>query len=1186
MIALGLLGSFRLMVDQCDRTSLLRYDKVKLLAAVLCLSEGRAMHRDVLARMLWPDAPRDQALARLRHALHGLRRALGDVAQQVLSSHDGAIAVPAGVVRVDVLDFLADGPAPGPQRLSLYGGPFLDGLKVPEVDVFMAWRQSWADRLALELLRLRVQEMETLQACGELDQALEAAKAWVQQSPEQEAYHRLLIGVLMQRGERPAALQAYAQCEQALRQHLGVAPASQTRDLVDAAWPMRGVEATPRQSEDYRTVTTLAVALSWQPGEQAASDLDGDLVPDEAVAYLDSWHDQLVEMSRQHGAWLSQASGSTLLAHFGFPQEQSAPVARVLALACAIRALRAPENIRIGQAVHVSLALVDEQQVNAHSLFGQMVVPLAWKARRGEILLSPQAAARLSDWQIEQRRDAASTCFALGEGPWPNDPVYGCQQAFEFLVQQWGRCRERADKQAFWICGGMGLGKSRLAQALLSYGAREGAQPLMLDLAQPDVLAAALAFVQAGPDATRRHALRLCLQGGAGITDGELDGLQARLSQPADEAASPGACRLLHAVAAWAATSRRSLVVVLDHADRLTRDQEALLAEAWKALAAHPAGVLLLILARRDQPALAAAQALPLSPLTPADADRAMNFYARGRRLPGSARDRIRELGRRNPMLIKDMAHMMRLGLPPEYLPRLADRLLEDLAGLDEVARRVLYTAVLWEQASVAGLACACDLDASRTQQVLGDLVARGLLQGASAQGIECAPLWRRALRRLIGKEESRRLYGRLALSLIQARQAHEQIAACLAQAQSSEAALWWRRAIDAALAEGQTGQAAEHLAQALGSLQYMNDVELRRQYEHQSYVTLGALEFSHGGPAAAPASQAYREAARRGGSPQDALPVLWGEWVLAHGAGRLPESLACAKQLQSQAGRLGQSAWYGWGLYAEAQYLFWKGAAQQAEEVLEEALRALSQMASPPSLASALGHHCPAMVHSLLGLTRAVQGRHGPGLQQARLALQLAAQSQSRISAVIAEIQMLRILYLQGDLPALALRSQGLLQALQPQWPGSVWAAVAETYVLYCRLVKGEEIGQDLERLLALAPEFARSMPLAEDAFLCILARCLLAQGALTRAAQALDRVVDIARQRASRLLLPEVHCLRGDLAWVRADQAGAQQAWAVAQQEVLQSGLYAYEDWIRQRRACFPDFAARREWVQRQPG
>ncbi|HUH87468.1 MAG TPA: BTAD domain-containing putative transcriptional regulator [Pusillimonas sp.] len=1197
MVVLNLLGPFHFSVDHSDHTSLFSYDKVKVLAAVLCLADGKAKHRDSLAQMLWPDLSREKALSRLRHALHVLRKALGSAAPLLHTTPEGGLAIRAGVIQVDVLSLLAAQPDEEPllrERLRRYGGPFLAGIKYPDQEVFGAWRQSWVDRIALELLRLRSRWVELALASEQTETALAMSKGWVQQSPEQEAYHRLLIKLLVHVGERQAALQAYAQCELALRQHLGVEPNSETRRLVEAVGPGSPALPAPVDALRYRTVVTLAIALSWLPPKGKEEDLDADLVPDEAVAYLDSWHEQLVEIVRQHGAWLGQAGGSTLLAHLGFRNGLSAPVTRAVELACAIRSLKTPDSISIGQALHVSLAVVDEREVNANSLFGQLVVPLAWKAVRGEVLLSPQAAARLANWQIEQCRRRDGTYFVLGEGKWLNDPLYGCQQEFEQLVGQWTQSRN-GGKSAVQINGHMGLGKSRLAEALIAYVGRDGGQLLKLDFDQSDMVETLGAFLGAvrrrdhDRAATLRPRFVQCMGSWFELEAAQIQELEARLADRDTEPAGPvvEAFQVLKAVASLFGKLRRPLLVVLDHADSLTEEAAACMADVWNDLQAHPAGLLMLVLSRRSLASPAFSAALQLRPLSRADADKALAFYARGRRLTADVRSRIRERGSSNPMFIKNMVHLMQFEMPIEYLPGVADQLLMELGRLDEDSRRVLFLAALWEQASLQGIAFACELPADMVESTVAGLVDRGLLFPVVPGSVGCEPVLRQALKRLIGKEERKNLYAGLARFLIQADQAEDVIAACFTDAQSPQAAQWWRRAIDAALQAGQTGQAADHLSQVLSSLQYMSDVELRRQFEHESYVTLGVLEISQAGPAAEPVSQAYDRAVSRNASPsQEDLPVLWGQWVMEHGAGRLPKSLACAKRLQELARRLGQSSWYGWGLYAEAQYLFWKGRPQQSELLLNEALLAQSQMAPPPSMANALGHHCEALLYSQLGLSQVLQGRFDEGEHNARHALELARQGQPRISGVIANIQMLRILYLRGQLETLAAGSQALLNVLKSQLPGSVWCAVVETYVLYCTLVRGEEVGSELERLSSLLPQFESSMPLAMDAFLCILARCHLFQGHLDRARQALDQVCDIAHERASSLLMPEVQCLRGDLAWMQSDTQAAQAAWALASQEMVRSGLYVYEGWIQHRRKRLPDLLARADWMQRQPG
>lgn len=1197
MVVITLLGPFHCAVDQHNHTSLFSYDKVKLLAALLCLADGKAMHRDSLAQMLWPDLSRDKALSRLRHALHVLRKALGRAAPALHATSEGAVALRADAVQVDVLHLLAGQPDDEStlrERMGWYGGPFLDGLKYPEDETFQAWRQSWVDRIALELLRLRSRWIECVLASGQAETAVGMSKDWVQQSPEQEAYHRLLIKSLMHRGERQAALQAYAQCEQALRQHLAVEPSTETRRLVDSAQRASPALPVPSDASYYRTVATLAIALSWLPADGNEEDLNADLVPDEAIAYLDSWHEQLVEVVQQHGAGLGQVGGSTLLAHFGFPHSQSAAVARAVELACAIRSLKTPGSVCIGQALHVNLAVVNEWELNANSLFGQVVVPLAWKAGRGEILLSPQAVARLSNWKIEQCRRQGGVCFILGEDKWLNDPLYGCQQEFEQLVGHWKQSRD-GGKSAFQINGHMGLGKSRIAEALISYVGRDGGQLLKVDFDRSDMVETLGAFASAlrrrdhAEAAALRPRFTECVSSWFPLDAAQIQQLEDRLGArdtgSADRIAE--AFQVMKTAISLLGELRRPLLVVLDHADSLTEKAATWALEVWADLQAYPTGLLLLALSRQSLPRLAFAASLELRSMSRADADRTLAFFARGRRLSAEVRSAIRERGSSNPMFIRDMAHLMRFGMSMEYLPGVADQLLIELGRLNEDSRRVLFLSALWEQATLEGIAFACKLSSDMVESLVGGLVDRGLLSHAGPLSVGCEPVLRQALKRLISKEERKSLYAGLARFLIQTEQAEEVIAACLTDAQSPQAAQWWRRAIDVALQTGSTGQAVDGLTQVLSSLQYMNDVELRRQYEHESYVTLGVLEISQGGPAAEPVSQAYDRAASRSASPlQEELSILWGQWVMEHGAGRLPGSLACAKRLQELARRLGQSSWYGWGLYAEAQYLFWKGRPQQSELILKEALLALSQMAPPPSMASALGHHCQALLYSLLGLAQVLQGRLDDGGRNARHALVLARQGQPRISGVIANIQMLRILYLRGDLVTLAGASRALLDVLQPQVPGSVWCAVAETYVLYCRLVRGEDAGSELERLSSLLPQFESSMPLAIDAFLCILARCYLSQGQMDRARLALEQVCDIARERASLLLMPEVHCLRGDMAWMQSDTQAARAAWALASQEVVGTGLYVYEDWIRHRRERLPDILARTDWMQRQPG
>ncbi|GAB7007097.1 hypothetical protein JCM18899A_45700 [Nocardioides sp. AN3] len=73
---------------------------VKLLA----LSEGRALHREQVADLLWPELPVSSALPRLHQAAHYARSALGR-RDGVVMRHDRVTLLPDADVRVDAVEF-------------------------------------------------------------------------------------------------------------------------------------------------------------------------------------------------------------------------------------------------------------------------------------------------------------------------------------------------------------------------------------------------------------------------------------------------------------------------------------------------------------------------------------------------------------------------------------------------------------------------------------------------------------------------------------------------------------------------------------------------------------------------------------------------------------------------------------------------------------------------------------------------------------------------------------------------------------------------------------------------------------------------------------------------------------------------------------------------------------------------
>src|SRR5690606_39960122 len=70
-----LLGTYRLLVQGQCRAQIINYDKARILLSMLALAQGKPISRSRLAETIWHEDPISVGRARLRHALHALRRA-------------------------------------------------------------------------------------------------------------------------------------------------------------------------------------------------------------------------------------------------------------------------------------------------------------------------------------------------------------------------------------------------------------------------------------------------------------------------------------------------------------------------------------------------------------------------------------------------------------------------------------------------------------------------------------------------------------------------------------------------------------------------------------------------------------------------------------------------------------------------------------------------------------------------------------------------------------------------------------------------------------------------------------------------------------------------------------------------------------------------------------------------------
>ncbi|MBN1137863.1 MAG: tetratricopeptide repeat protein [Anaerolineae bacterium] len=249
-LSMWFLGGFRVSLDGGPGINL-KYDKVRALLAYLALESERPHRREALAGLLWPELSERRARRNLSQVLYVLRSALEGTEQPCLQVTPQAVQFdPACEHWLDVRAFtsllsacqehahwqLETCPACG-ERLAraaaLYAGPFLHGLSLGDSPAFEEWQlvqREHLHQLAVDALAALAGGYE---ARGEVEQALQAARRWVELEPWHEAAHRQAMRALASSGRRNAALAQYQACRQALTEELGIEPAAATVALYE-----------------------------------------------------------------------------------------------------------------------------------------------------------------------------------------------------------------------------------------------------------------------------------------------------------------------------------------------------------------------------------------------------------------------------------------------------------------------------------------------------------------------------------------------------------------------------------------------------------------------------------------------------------------------------------------------------------------------------------------------------------------------------------------------------------------------------------------------------------------------------------------------------------------------------------------------------------------------------------------
>jgi DNA-binding SARP family transcriptional activator len=222
-----------------------------------------ATPRPRAAAFLWPDSAPSKARNSLRQRLFRLRRAAGCE----IVDESGALALAAGVGH-DLRELrtrLAQDPAAA-------SGELLGAFGYEDCADFDDWVRGARERFRAQRRDVLAAVAAEEEAAGHIARALAYAERLVGDEPLSEQAHRLLMRLHYRRGDRSAALAAYARCEQRLQAELRARPGQETRELaqlIERAGELPGVVVRRRPAALARPPVLVGREPQWRQLEEA-----------------------------------------------------------------------------------------------------------------------------------------------------------------------------------------------------------------------------------------------------------------------------------------------------------------------------------------------------------------------------------------------------------------------------------------------------------------------------------------------------------------------------------------------------------------------------------------------------------------------------------------------------------------------------------------------------------------------------------------------------------------------------------------------------------------------------------------------------------------------------------------------------------------------------------------------------
>lgn len=285
MLTISLFGSFLLASSTACTTvqPLTKLESIRgrALLAYLVVETADAHPRERLATLLWPDHAPTKAGQNLRRTLYNLRQTLMSDQELLVITKQSVQLNRTYPHQLDLNVFMNhlhdvrchDHPLLAHctvcrQRLetaaTLYRGPFLQDLHLPDNEHFETWRAAWQHYLQQQYLILLTQLAEIYEGTAHISATIHIYQKLLTVEPWDEAIHRKLMRLLVRSGQRATAITHYERLRLLLRQEVGTELEATTIALAEqirASTPPSRANGTHEQSPASGHDGELAIAL-------------------------------------------------------------------------------------------------------------------------------------------------------------------------------------------------------------------------------------------------------------------------------------------------------------------------------------------------------------------------------------------------------------------------------------------------------------------------------------------------------------------------------------------------------------------------------------------------------------------------------------------------------------------------------------------------------------------------------------------------------------------------------------------------------------------------------------------------------------------------------------------------------------------------------------------------------------